>query len=90
MMEDEFIPIRKAAKLVHKSRSLVRKLVDQRLVAAQKIGETKNSPWLAVHMGQLREALAREQAYVPAASQKSHRRSYRKISSELHPSAASI
>lgn len=88
---DGFVPIRQAAKLVHRSRHKVRDLVDRRLVRARQIGKTKQGdPWLAVHLGQLIEALEREEVYVPRASQKSRLRSYRSSSVGLHPSAAAI
>lgn len=89
---DEYVPIRKAAKMVHRSREKVRDLVERRLVPARQTGKSRQgSPWLSVHLEKLRQALANEEAYVPSAPlQMSHRRSCRTETSKLHPSAAAI
>lgn len=89
-MSDEYLPIRQAARHFHKSRDVVRRLVDSRLVRAKQIGKTRDGhPWLSVNLKDLEEALEMEERYVPPGP-KLRRHAPRPAASSLHPSAAMI
>lgn len=88
-MEREFIPIREAAKAVHKSRAFVRQLVDAEEVPAIVAGGSPKAPWLTVRIADVQAAIMRTQAYQPKTA-KHHRRWHPRMKNGLHPAAAAM
>jgi hypothetical protein len=55
MSPNDFMPIRQAAKHIHRNRLFVRELVDRGIVRAITKG-AKDHPWLYVHLADLEQA----------------------------------
>jgi hypothetical protein len=86
------LPIRSAAKQVHRGRGYIRKLIDAGEVTAYKFGGSEKEPWLRVDPVEVEAAIKRTEIYIPEGMKRAGARSRprRETLCQLHPAAAAM
>jgi hypothetical protein len=81
-MDDLPVSIRHAARAVHRSQRVIRKLVEDGFLTAYRAGGSDSAPRLRVYVQETRVALAEASVYVPKGAKRSPRK--------LHPQAMAM